>query len=76
MSKLLELMKVGLRLNKIKNFHRCVNRDKILQVVSEWIPDVEREDNAVYLGVRLSNVDGCEDEIKRKTAMQYQQLIN
>lgn len=76
MSKLLELMKVGLWLNKAKNFHRCVNRDKILQVVSEWIPDVEREDNAVYLGVRLYNVDGCEDEIKRKTAMQYQQLIN
>lgn len=60
---------VGLKPNRTKCSILTVDRAETLAVHFDAIPDMEREDNVIYLGARIPN-NGCSGmEIQRRPGM-------
>jgi hypothetical protein len=59
----------SLELNRAKCSIMMVDKAEILPVHFELIPDIERKENVIYLGARISSKGGSEEEIKRRLRM-------
>lgn len=59
----------GLKLNVPKCCLMIVDRRNVIPRPLQHIPDIQLKDEVIYLGVSISNVGGCENEIKRRFGM-------
>lgn len=59
----------GLKLNRAKCSIMTVDIAEILPTHFELIPDIERNENVIYLGARISSKGGSEEEIKGRLRM-------
>ena len=66
----------GLRLNRGKCCIMVVDREKRLPPECTQILDIERKNEAIYLGTRISNDGDCEEEIKRRIGMAKSAMAN
>lgn len=59
----------GLKLNKAKCSLMTVDREETLPIYFELIPDIECKDDVIYLGARIFNKGGSEEDIIRRLGM-------